>query len=310
MLFKGKEMKTKPLITVGIPNYNYGQYIDATINSVLSQDYDNLEILIYDDGSTDNSVDLIGKKFGTQVKIIEGKINKGLGVARNCLIKYAKGEYILFLDSDDLLAENAIRILADSIYDNDAVMGKVTSFIDDSKIIPKRHIYINDTIDKLKQRLDILTLAQLPVAWNRLMSTKFLRENNIRFSEYRINEDALFGYTFAFARPKIQFIDNIILKIRQHAGSLQSLSKEFDFKIREFINVTNELNTFLRTQNIYIRLRLVGNYLVYKLLYHKNNKKMFDTILKFKRSIPLVDRTIIVVKLLLLTKNIKFLKIL
>lgn len=300
---------TNPIITIGIPNYNYGHFIGETIESVLSQSFTDYEILIYDDGSTDDSVDIIRKNFGKYVSVIEGKVNKGLGVARNRLIEYARGKYILFLDSDDKLAPGALEALVDAIPGKDAVIAKVKSFSEDPNIVPQRHRYINETIDKLKNKYDIYTLAQLPCAWNRLMSVTFLRENRIRFSEIRINEDVLFGYLFAFSKPRVCFLDKVILYLRQHPYSLQAMGDNFDKKVKDFIAVTNELGECLRKQNLSVRLKLLGNYLVYKILCHKDNPKLFETIVKYKKELPVFDRTVIAFKLLCLSKSLKYIKI-
>jgi len=94
-------MKPKPLVSVIIPTYNYEQYLARTIKSVLKQTYKNIEIIICDDGSTDNTREII-KKFKHHKKIrCYYQSNQGPASARNLGIKKAKGEFIAFLDSDD-----------------------------------------------------------------------------------------------------------------------------------------------------------------------------------------------------------------
>ena len=90
----------QPLISVIIPNYNYGRYISESINSVLGQSYKSIECIVVDDGSTDNSVDVICS-FGDRVKLICQE-NSHQAAARNKGIKAASGEWIAFLDSDDI----------------------------------------------------------------------------------------------------------------------------------------------------------------------------------------------------------------
>ncbi len=96
-----------PLISVVIANYNYGRYLAETIESVLAQTYPQVEIIFIDDGSTDNSLE-IAQQYPITVLAQE---NHGVSAARNNAAQYARGEYILFLDSDDLLYPDSLEVL-------------------------------------------------------------------------------------------------------------------------------------------------------------------------------------------------------
>lgn len=96
-----------PLISVVIANYNYGRYLAETIESVLAQTYPHVEIIFIDDGSTDNSLE-IAQQYPITVLVQE---NQGVSAARNNAAQYARGEYILFLDSDDLLYPDSLEAL-------------------------------------------------------------------------------------------------------------------------------------------------------------------------------------------------------
>ena len=104
-------MKIKDLITVYITNYNYGKYIDKCIQSILKQTYKNIELIIIDDGSSDNSKENL-KKYEKikKIKIIYQK-NKGLNITNNIAIKVSTGRYIIRVDADDWLREDAISSL-------------------------------------------------------------------------------------------------------------------------------------------------------------------------------------------------------
>ena len=118
-------MKSKPpKITVYITNYNYEKYIVQAIDSVLNQTETDFEILIIDDGSTDESMSLIQVySKNPKVKIIQQK-NKGLTVSNNVALKLAKGKYIMRLDADDFLFKDALEKLS-SILDKDSNIGMV-----------------------------------------------------------------------------------------------------------------------------------------------------------------------------------------
>lgn len=100
------------LVSIIIPVYNVEQYLTECVNSVLDQSYRNLEILLIDDGSTDGSGDLCDslEKRDVRIRVIH-KPNGGLSDARNVGIEYASGEYLYFLDSDDVIAKRSIEIL-------------------------------------------------------------------------------------------------------------------------------------------------------------------------------------------------------
>lgn len=98
-------MKKKyPLVTLGFTTFNSEKTIERALLSGVNQDYENLEILIVDDNSSDQTVcksEELLKKIGVNYKIIKHKTNKGIGVARNSLIKNSRGEFLVFFDSDD-----------------------------------------------------------------------------------------------------------------------------------------------------------------------------------------------------------------
>jgi len=106
-------MQSKYDISVVIPNYNYGYFLERCINSVLAQSYPAIEIIVVDDGSTDESIQVI-QGYGSKVKLIKQR-NCGPSAARNAGIKAASGEWIALLDSDDswhpLKSETQIKIL-------------------------------------------------------------------------------------------------------------------------------------------------------------------------------------------------------
>lgn len=99
---------TNPLISVVIPNYNYARYLGQAIASVTSQTYDNLQIIVVDDGSTDNSIE-IAEMFKEKIILLR-KINGGVSSARNLGIKHATGSFVCFLDADDCWEPNKLEL--------------------------------------------------------------------------------------------------------------------------------------------------------------------------------------------------------
>jgi glycosyltransferase involved in cell wall biosynthesis len=101
------------LVSVVIPNYNNGQYLAEAISSVMSQTYKNIEIIVIDDGSTDDSNEIL-ESFGSKILLIKQK-NQGAASARNQGIRSAKGDYIAFLDSDDIWKPNKVELQVSKI---------------------------------------------------------------------------------------------------------------------------------------------------------------------------------------------------
>lgn len=292
------------MITVGIPNYNYGRFIGETIDSVLSQDHDDYEVVVYDDASTDDSVRRIKRKYGQKVKVIQGKKNVGLGAGRNQLIKFASGDYIFFLDSDDLMAPGALKCLSEASKGYDMIFGLVDSFSSNTDPAYKRHLYVNEAVKRYLHKRSIYLLAQIMPAWNRLCKTSFLRQNSIKFSEHRIMEDALFAYLLASCKPKVNFVEKVVVRIRNHPGSLSDYGDTQ--KISEVVEVTDEIIKCGNRYPLWSRLRLAGNNLVYFLINNVRNDLVFKTVVKEKKKISLFYRVIISLKLFYLSKDPRY----
>ena len=103
-----------PLITIIVPAYNVEKYIDRCINSIINQSYQNLQVIIVNDGSTDNTWEKCQRYEDKRIEIYK-KENGGLSDARNYGLKFAKGEYVAFVDSDDWIDTSMISILYEVI---------------------------------------------------------------------------------------------------------------------------------------------------------------------------------------------------
>ena len=195
-----------------VPLYNAEKYIQRCFESILSQNYNNLEILFINDGSTDNSLDIIqvlSSKYDF-VKFIS-QANSGPGVARNTGINNTKGENIIFLDVDDEFETDIFNRLDEFLqlrqYDficfgfnlknnNNQI---IQSFLFDNKIEIK---------DQLKDFFEIGTVKN--VIWNKIYSRKFIIDNDIQFDNLRINEDALFVFKSILKSKNILFYNKIL----------------------------------------------------------------------------------------------------
>ncbi|MFM2393629.1 MAG: hypothetical protein RLZZ546_1611, partial [Bacteroidota bacterium] len=168
--------------SIVIPLYNAESYIIRCFESILRQNYENLEVIFVNDGSTDNSQSIIEKiSNNNNVKFIN-QGNSGPGIARNIGILNAIGENILFLDVDDELENDALNgldnFLLDKIYD--VVCFGFNLRGSNSQIIKSITFHEKTSIkDNIKDFFEIGTIKN--VIWNKLYKRKFLLENNIKF---------------------------------------------------------------------------------------------------------------------------------
>ena len=124
-------MSKKQEISVVIPVYNTEKYLDQAIESVLKQDEKPLEIIVVDDASSDNSVN-VAEQFGNKIALLKQPKNSGCGAARNRGIEYAKGKYLAFIDADDLWTNAKLKNQLAYLENNpdiDMVFGMVEQFI-------------------------------------------------------------------------------------------------------------------------------------------------------------------------------------
>lgn len=196
-------------ISVIIPVYNVESYLAECIESVLCQTYKDYEIILVDDGSTDSSGEICDRYASqdSRIRVIH-KENGGLSDARNCGLKEVSGEYTLFLDSDDFLAETALGDTV-SIMEKekcDFVFFDALSFNDENRdySIKQNYIRKNDypAVDGLTVLLNQLKNKEYhSSACMMLIITDFLKKNNIRFLKGILYEDMLFTYEL-YARSK------------------------------------------------------------------------------------------------------------
>ena len=199
----------KELISVVIPVYNVANYLEKCLNSVQRQTYEKLEIILVDDGSTDNSGEICDryKEKDTRVQVFH-KENGGLSDARNFGISKAKGRYITFIDSDDYVMPNYVKHLFDLISKYNADIS-VTCAI---KFFEGREQPTEVAYEKIKSKLytseealeDVLYRRNIPIyAWAKMYKTALF--DNIKFPFGELFEDLSTEYLLFDRAEKIAF---------------------------------------------------------------------------------------------------------
>lgn len=172
-----------------VPVFNVERYLEKCLDSLVNQDYDNYEIIIVNDGSTDNSQKIIEKYQKKNYKIIKSfnKTNGGLSDARNYGLKYVTGDYILFCDSDDYLDNKLLSSIDNCVKNkNYDVVKFLFNIVDESNNIIKKEVSNINGVVNFKQ---ILTLEYANSACCYAFRSDFWKEYDFKFEKNKIHED-------------------------------------------------------------------------------------------------------------------------
>lgn len=199
------------MISVVVPIYNTGNYLVRCIDSVLQQTYSDIELILVDDGSTDNSGEICDayQKKDRRIKVIHKK-NGGLSEARNEGITCAKGEYIAFVDSDDYIAPNMLKILYDNLIEKNADIS-ICNFwwIDEKEKMletngeDEKECFVDKDILKLLYNNDFEYNFSIVVAWNKLYKRSLFKE--IRYPIGKLHEDEFIIHKLLYQCKKIVY---------------------------------------------------------------------------------------------------------
>lgn len=228
-------------ISIIIPVYNVEQYIIECLESVAQQTYkEDIECIIVDDCGTDNSIPYAEKFVNNyngniNFRIIHHIKNRGLSAARNTGTNAATGDYIFYLDSDDKIIPDCIKLMvytavkfpkAELIQGGIINNNNTENYDISNKKLPDYAVNIRWI------KANLMTPGKLPVSsWNKLIKLDFLKQNRIEFIEGIIHEDAPFAFHMAQCLHCIAFCkENTYIYRTQRTGSIQnssSLSKAF-----------------------------------------------------------------------------------
>lgn len=212
------------LVSIIVPVYNVEKYFTRCINSLISQTYKNIEIILIDDGSTDNSGKLCDEAslhYGNKVVVIHKK-NEGLSDARNTGIKIAKGYYIAFVDSDDFVSNDMIQTMVSDLqkYNVDIACIGFQEFSDEtfniSSAIQENHIDIYDRFQAIKILFSNTGFCNF--SWNKLYKAELFLD--IKFPYGRKMEDLGTTYLLFEKSQRILYNHQKLYYYNQHHGSI------------------------------------------------------------------------------------------
>lgn len=178
------------MISIIVPIFNMSKYLSKCIESILVQSYSNFELILIDDGSTDDSLNICKKyaQLDSRIVVLE-KTNGGQGSARNLGLERAKGDFITFVDSDDWIEKNLLEVLMNNLrkYDADISCGGVYSNLDKSDFILDSEVIVKNNIQAME-----LFVMNMNGFNHSPVSKVFKKElfSNVKFLELRGFEDA------------------------------------------------------------------------------------------------------------------------
>ncbi|MCI9541663.1 MAG: glycosyltransferase [Lachnospiraceae bacterium] len=217
-------------ISVIVPVYNVEKYLEDCLDSILQQDFQDYEIICVNDASTDNSKSILleyAEKYN-KIKVITHSKNKGLSASRNTGLLYAKGKYIMFVDSDDIIVRNtfvelyssAEKAQVDIVYFN---IDWIYENENDIKVDIKSRNYCEYNGVYSGKELFCLFVDSHQVkveAYRQFIRKDFLEENKINFYEGILHEDILFSYLCAMNAQKVIDINKEYYFQRNRQGSI------------------------------------------------------------------------------------------
>lgn len=241
-------------VSVIIPVFNVEKYINECVDSVINQTLTDIEIICVNDGSTDNSLNLLKQIPDPRIKIISQE-NKGLAAARNEGMKHAKGEYITFLDADDFLNYSALEKLFNAAhkFSLDMVITKIINFQDGTyEKFTDSYFDMDFLRDSCKNKVfnykdvysQVLNISV--TSTGKLFKREFIKE--IKFKENLIFEDTPFFIEAIFKADRVYFHDEYLYNRRIRKDSI--ISSSFS-KFSDIIEIYNIIYGLLRQLGVY-----------------------------------------------------------
>lgn len=260
-------------LSVIIPVFNVENYLNKCLDSICNQTLTDIEIICVNDGSTDNSLNILKEysKKDSRIKIIS-KENEGQSTARNLGIKESQGEYLAFVDSDDFIELDMLEKLYIKAKNNnlDIVMCKIATYDNQTEEIKDNVWYYmlgvfrdfdKDIFSHKDTKEFTCNIAVTP--YNKIYKTSMIKDNNILFPEGLIFEDEKFFFDVYLRSKKVSIVDEFLYYYRvNRKGSTVNIAKENDYT--DIIPISKQIReTFKETNNYEEYKHLLNNRLIH-----------------------------------------------
>lgn len=289
-----------PLVSIIMPVYNGEKYIDQAINSLINQSMKHIEIIIVDDGSNDNSLNILNTYAQKDKRIsIYKQNNKYAGAARNLGLRNAKGEYVLFLDADDFFEKDLVKnsyycakknkadivIFDGDYYDCEENKYKPACFLKNGfapKIQPFNYKDCSESLYRITS----------PCPWTKLFRRNFILEKNLEFQDLHNANDLFFTYSALAMAEKIVTLNQklVYYRIGQNEN-IQSMKQKEPFCFYEAYKALREklieIGVLYEIKQSYVNavlstclynLRSTGDIFTKKMIYLKLKQEVFNVL--------------------------------
>lgn len=249
-------------ISIIVPIYNAEKYLDKCIESLINQTKKELEFILINDGSTDNSEKIIKKYKDKRIKYFKNE-NQGIGKTRNFGIEKATGKYIMFIDSDDYIDKNMAKLMFDKAFSNslDMVVCDYYKVINNENIEEKLPSFKPTTLKNSPNLLCDINLSP----WNKIYKTSLIKDNNIRFVEDLKYEDAPFVIETLDKANKIGKVNKCLNYYVIHGNSETTVR---DKRVFDILKIIDRIRKYFKGKD-YIKesldkltVRIITNYTI------------------------------------------------
>ena len=234
LIKRSNKMNNTPLISVIVPAYNVEKYIKTCLDSLINQTYSNFEIIVINDGSTDQTEKILNEyESNPKIRIFSQK-NGGLSAARNQGLNLANGELVCFIDSDDSVKSDYLEKLAAPFFEDSNIDITVCGYQEKFENSEINHVLKSQKITGAQATKDLLIKQQdfNILAWNKLYRKKLFSNNHIEYPAGQIHEDNLTTYKLFSHAQKVFYISDVLyIYQRTHSEITKNLySKEKTLK--------------------------------------------------------------------------------
>lgn len=242
-------------ISIIVPVYNAENYLTCCIESLLKQTITSFELILVDDGSTDNSIGIIKKyqRLDSRIKLFTQQ-NQYAGIARNKGLSYATGKYVIFLDADDYFEHDMLESAYNVASINNADIVIFGNWRFDNTGEKKDPFTISEkkvkSANDLGQHIFVSTRA---VPWNKLIRRSFILDKKIEFQDVPNGNDEFFSRAACVSADRIVFLNKRFVHYRiNNTSSLQGNLKSAYKNITTVIKIPSRLKTYMRDNNLYV----------------------------------------------------------
>ena len=249
-----------PLLSVIMPIFNAARYLPETLDSVLHQSLQRIEIILVDDGSTDDSLAIMRRCAAgdSRVRIIE-QLNSGAGVARNTGLAVASGEYLSFLDADDLFDHDMLRLAYEhaASMQADVVIFRCVDFSDKTGRLSINH-NCNPSDFPKQQPFRFAEVVGNPFhilgfTWDKLFRRDFVLQHGFQFQALPNANDALFTYSALLQAGRIGFLNRSLVRRRLETGA--NISQNVDSAWKAEWEYQSALKAYLEQEGLWATYR-------------------------------------------------------